>query len=96
MKISIVVNKWGKTTEETKPYAVVGPVPDDCWVLNECEIDTGHDELVKSLLSNDCVKECYFCEKDDWGEEKHGEYCPFSHAYRIRKIVDKPHVIDDN
>ena len=35
MKISICKNRMGKTKEETKPFPIIGPVPDEFLIMNE-------------------------------------------------------------
>lgn len=46
-------------------------------------------QLIETLLENDYEKECPFCTKEEWGEEKHDEICPFAIAYALREASKK-------
>lgn len=41
--------------------------------------------LAYKLIDHDNDKTCPFCSKDEWGEEKHVDDCPFAIAYAIQK-----------
>lgn len=49
-------------------------------------------KFAQKLVTYDEFSHCRFCEKSDWGAEKHNEYCPFAVAYAIiRSTEEKEH-----
>lgn len=42
-----------------------------------------HIELAHALIEVDETASCPFCNKVDWGEDKHEENCPFHLAWKI-------------
>lgn len=61
MKILIVKNKQGKTKEEVKPFAMVGPVPDDVYILNEQDNLIYSSKIYKMMVRNQKIIDSQSC-----------------------------------